>query len=194
MPRRWHPTACSLPGVRLIEPTTQGDCDGLCGLYCIINAIRLVMAPRRELTRDETKALFRTGVRFLDRHHALPEALLFYVHERLWLKLAERLVAKAQDTLGRPIVLDIPSLPEDAPINKTLHRIERMIASGKVPCVFLRGKYLHYSVISSYTPLSLKLFDSFGYQRVLRRSCASREPLSHHRLHVQSLIALEVQG
>lgn len=69
--------------------------------------------------------------------------------------------------------------------------IEGMIISGKAPCVFLRGKSRHYTVISGYTPSSLRLFDSFGYHRVLRRSCGTAgTPGTLHRFHVQSIIAL----
>jgi hypothetical protein len=129
-------------------------------------------------------------VRFLERQGALPEALLYCVDEWVWTKLAKRIVARAQDSAERPIILERVPLPEDAPIHETLHRIERMIASGKAPCVFLRGKYRHYSVISGYTPLSLKLFDSVGYHWVMRRSCGTRKPSSLHRFHVQSVITI----
>ena len=174
----------------MMEPATQGDYDGLCALYCIINGIRLVLAPQRELTRGEERALFRAGVRFLDRQSALTEATLYCVNEWVWPKLAKRVVAKAQDFAERPIILEHTSLSEDAPIHRTLHRIEGMIASGKAPCVFLRGKYRHYSVISGYTPLSLKLFDSFGYHWVLRKSCGAEAPTSLHRFHMQSIITI----
>lgn len=185
-----HPVASSLRGACIIEPATQGDYDGLCALYCIVNAIRLVMAPHRELTREEGRALFRAGVRFLERQSALTEATLYCVNEWVWPKLAKRLVAKAQEAAERPIVFEHAPLSEDAPIHRTLHRIEGMIASGKAPCVFLRGRTRHYTVISGYTPLSLKLFDSFGYHWVLRRSCGTQTPRSVHRFHVQSILTV----
>ena len=189
-----RPASCSLPGAQRIEAANQGDYDGLCGLYCIINAIRLVIAPHRELRREEVRALFTAGVRYLDRQGDLPEALHSCVVESDWPKLADKMVATAQAIADRQILLERPRLSADAPVQDTLRQIERMIASGKAPCIFLRGKYRHYSVISGYTPLSLKLFDSFGHHWVLRRSCGTNKtPTSLHRLHVQSIIALSAR-
>ena len=191
MGRGSHPTACSLPGAYLIQPATQGDYDGLCGLYCIINAIRLVMAPHRELKRNELRALFVAGVRFLQRRGSLPNAVHSCVRERDWPKLATRIVSKAQRLTLRPIVLERPGLSDDEPIDETLRLIERMIISGKAPCVFLRGKSRHYSVVSGYTAISLRLFDSYGYRRVLRRSFgAAGATTSLHRFHMQSIMTL----
>lgn len=175
----------------MIEPATQGDYDGLCALYCIINAIRLVMAPRKELTREEVRALFTAGVRFLEQNGSLAEALHSCVSKKIWPKLAERIVATAQPMAQRSILLERPKLSKDAPIQDTFCRIERMIASGKAPCMFLRGKYRHYSVISGYTPASLRLFDSYGHRWVWRQSCGTTAtPAALHRIHVQSIIAL----
>lgn len=188
-----HPASCSLPGAQMIEPANQGDYDGLCGLYCIINAIRLVMAPHRELMREEVRALFTAGVRYLERKRILSEALHSCISERAWPKLAAKMVTTAQPMADRQILLERPRSSMDAPAQDTLRQIERMIASGKAPCVFLRGKYRHYSVVSGYTPLSLKLFDSFGHRWVLRSSCGTtKTPTSLHRLHVQSIIILAI--
>ena len=175
----------------MIEPLNQGDTDGLCGLYCLMNAIRIVMAPHRELKREEVRALFTAGVRFLAQQGTLPEAVHSCVGEQEWPKLARYLVATAQDIVGRPIFLERARLSKSVAIRETIRSIEGMITSGKAPCVFLRGKSQHYTVISGYTPLSFKLFDSYGYRWVLRRSCgATGTPRSLHRFHVQSIIAL----
>lgn len=191
MARDPQPNAYSLPGAYLIEPLTQGDSDGLCGLYCLINAVRIVMAPHRELKREEVRALFTAGVHVLAREGSLPEAVHSCVGEREWPKLARLLVANAQDIVNRPILLERVKLPNGAGNHEAIRSIERMITSAKAPCVFLRGKSRHYTVISGYTPLSLKLFDSFGYHRVLRRSCGTtRTPGSRHRFHLRSIVAL----
>jgi hypothetical protein len=175
----------------MIQPATQGDYDGLCGLYCIINAVRLVLTPHRDLSREEVKALFAEGVRFLARKGDLPKAVHSCVGERVWPRLAERIVASAQPIADRPILLERPRWAREVSVRETLLRIEKMIVAGKAPCVFLRGNYRHYSVISGYTSVSLKLFDSFGYRWVRRRSCGTTgTPARLHRLHVQSLIAL----
>lgn len=189
-----RPSAGVLHGVHMIQPSTQGDHDGLCGLYCIINAVRLVSAPHRQLTHDEVRALFGVGVRFLARQGCLSKSVRACISERVWPSLAKRIVTAAQPLMERSIILQEPILPIDAPFNETLRHIEAMIDSGKAPCVFLRGKYRHYSVISGYTPISLRLFDSFGYCWVRRISCGSTAgPMCLHRFHVESLITLSMR-
>lgn len=185
------PASNSLPGTRIIGPAAQGDYDGLCGLYCLINAIRLVMAPYRELRLDEARSLFATGILFLEKRDGLPKAVRSCVRQQHWPKLAQRLVTATHDIAGFAVVLDHPGISATAPIEETLRHMEKMIDSGMAPCVFLRGGYRHYSVISGYTPASLMLFDSFGYHRVRRASCGTTAMnTSLHRFHTQSLLTV----
>lgn len=188
--QEYQPDAWSLRGARMIEPVSQGDYDGLCGLYCIINAFRLVSAPYEELSRDTVKALFKAGVTFLARRGRLSRAVQSAVEEGTWPRLADHMATEAR-RLGFCIVLE-QSLKHNRMASADITRlIERLITSGKAPMVFMRGKYRHYSVISGYTPASFKLFDSFGYHWVRRSSC-SIDPaaISVHRFHVPSLIAV----
>src|SRR4051794_28458055 len=39
------------------RPLQQGECDGLCGLYTVLNAISLVLHPAGGLTRAQEEAL-----------------------------------------------------------------------------------------------------------------------------------------
>jgi hypothetical protein len=135
--------------------------------------------------------LFTDGVRFLARNGTLPEAVQSCVNQRDWLKLGKHMAARAELITAQRIFLQRPSLPKDGSIEDTLRAIESMITSGRAICVFLRGSTRHYSVISGYTPQSLRLFDSFGYRRVLRRSCGTRTSMSLHRFHLQSIITFE---
>ena len=189
------PPRATLPGVQLINPLNQGDLDGLCGLYCIINAIRLVLAPHRELQDREARLLFRAGLRFIDEQSNLLRAVPKSVGRKRWPLLAERLSVSAERLSGIPIVLERPLLPNAPPTaEETLIAIEMMIHANKAPMVFVRGEYRHYTVICGYTPKSLRLFDSFGYHWVRRTSCgpvASAKSL--HRFHLSSLIAVSAK-
>lgn len=187
------PHTHSLPGVRLIKPAAQGDYDGLCALYCLINAVRVVLAPHRVLRHEDVRSLFTEGVHLLARRGGLASAVHSCVAEEDWPQLAESVVKAAQPMADRKIRLDRPRLPTREATRETLHRIDALIASGQAPCVFLRGQTRHYTVISGYTPSSLKLFDSFGYRRVLRSSCGTRKHDSRlHRLHLHSIFTVSV--
>lgn len=185
----------TLPGADLIEPLSQGDYDGLCGLYCIINAIRLVLAPHRPLTDKEARSLFWTGIRYIDSHSNLSSAVRRAIARTSWPGLAERIRQHAQRLAGLQLTFAQPQAGQlyDQP-DRALEAIETMIASKHAPMVFMRGKYRHYSVICGYTPKSLRLFDSFGYQWVRRASCGHETCAnSLHRFHVASLIAVSAK-
>ena len=187
----YQPEAWSLRGARMIEPVSQGDYDGLCGLYCIINAIRLVVAPYRDLSHGDVAQLFKAGVKFLDRRGSLPTAVHSAVGKAAWPLLAEH-VADAAHKLGR-FRIDLSQPITSRSANSAVIRgLERLITSGQAPMVFMRGKYRHYTVISGYTPASFKLFDSFGYHWVRRSSCnlAKTDKRTLHRFHIDSLIAV----
>lgn len=191
MPQRRPLPPCSLPGTALIQPLAQGDVDGLCGLYCILNAIRLVMAPLRKTKRKEARALFAAGVHSLEQADCLAEAVHSCVGRERWQRLARSMVGDAREILDHPIRLRKPKLAAHTSARELIVCIEDMIASGEAPCVFFRGKYRHYSVICGYTSLSLRLFDSFGHHRMLKRTCSTgRLSTSLHRLHVPSLISI----
>ena len=53
------------PAKRRIEPFAQGDLDGMCAIYTIINAVR-ALCP--EMTTGASMALFRRLIRSLDTH------------------------------------------------------------------------------------------------------------------------------
>lgn len=179
--------------MRLIQPAAQGDYDGLCALYCVINAVRLVLAPHRELAPEEVKALFAAGISLLVRRGSLPTAVPSCVPERDWPTLAASVVRAAQAMSDRPLRTERPGLPGKETASKSLLTLNSLVASGKAPCVFLRGKTRHYTVISGYTPASLRLFDSFGYRRVLRSCCGTRKDDTRlHRLHLRSIVTVSV--
>lgn len=187
----YQPAAWSLRGARMIEPVSQGDYDGLCGLYCIINAIRLVAAPYRELEHEEVRHLFKAGVAFLAKRGSLPSAVHSAVRKSVWPSLAKRMAKVASALDGIRIELAWPLAPGSAAADSVL-TLERLITSGQAPMIFMRGKYRHYTVISGYTPASFKLFDSFGYHWVRRSSCSlgNSDRPTLHRFHIESLIAV----
>ena len=45
-------------GVAAPKPFEQGDLDGLCGVYAVVNAVRLVALPHHRLPAAECRALF----------------------------------------------------------------------------------------------------------------------------------------
>jgi hypothetical protein len=62
-----------------MEPYKQGDLDGLCGIYSIINAVRLV---HKGLTDDDCDELFQKAFICLERRKVIRDGkeIRHYVH------------------------------------------------------------------------------------------------------------------
>ena len=46
----------------------QGDSDGLCGFYAVINGLRLAFKPHGGLSLEEERVIWRSIVRYADRN------------------------------------------------------------------------------------------------------------------------------
>lgn len=104
----YQPEAWTLRGAYVIQPITQGDYDGLCGLYAIINAICLVAAPEKELNHDEVRVLFQAGVTHLARQGKLTRAVHTGIAQEAYLQLAQHVTRAARKRLRIHIMLEQP--------------------------------------------------------------------------------------
>ena len=86
---------------RRVAPLLQGDLDGLCGIYAIINAMR-ALCP--ELTDDISMRLFRAMMKFLANHSEEGFPLTFRGTEGA---LLYRLLVDATAYLKRKLSVDL---------------------------------------------------------------------------------------
>ncbi len=71
--------------------------------------------------------------------------------------------------------------------------LERLILRNSVPVVYLSGAYRHCTVLSGYTPASLRLFDSYEYRFLRRRACGVKAgTAARHHLHLQTMLVFSV--
>ena len=150
----------------------QGDLDGLCGVYSIVNAARL-LAPR--LGEKGTKQLFASlmqAVRRLDRG---PKAIAHYGLERDQLgKLIEAMQAHMAEKHGVGIAVRHvpPDLRREWSVATLWNWLERALTSRSVAILGLHGRHDHWTLAVAVTPGQITLYDS-DELRVLRRSqCA----------------------
>ncbi|MDB5683928.1 MAG: hypothetical protein JWM75_1626 [Sphingomonas bacterium] len=183
----------TIPAAKRIEPLYQGNYDGLCGLYAIINALRLVVEPHRSLTTADTAALFAAGVAHLDEEGLLASCVCEGLDVKPWSKLAEHLVARCSALTGLALRIQRPFATARSRKPKVAFSLIEKILQQQTPIlVSLEGAYNHYSIISGYTPTSLKLFDSLGYQRLRRSTCnfATDEEGARHKLDLRSVMVV----
>lgn len=179
-----------IKATRLITPLYQGDHVGLSGLYAILNAFRLALAPTRLLNMEETRQLATAGIRYIEAHGQLSHAMLGGIRLSLWRRLAEALRDHAAFKLNAHIHIDQPFRYGPAFTAGQLLRVLETMVQRQTPVIILR-RGGRYTIVSGYTPLSLILFDSFGQWWIKRESCGVKGDANvRHRLYSASLMTV----
>src|SRR3954453_2547039 len=153
---------------RRIRPYRQGRLDGLCGIYALVNALRL-LCPR--LDEDGGERVFCALIKARTRQAASPLAVISGgLSRRELLKLIEpwqRFVAKK---LG--ITLTVKRLKVSDP---TLGGIWRGLCQAldgqSVVIIGLDGAERHWTVAYAATERTLRVADSCGLRTILRSQC-----------------------
>lgn len=154
-----------IPAARELEPCLQGSLDGLCGLYAIINAIRIAAFGYRRDTHFANHALFVAGIAKLGEFGAIADYAGDGMNKTEFRALAKHLCRKASNS---KIKLRCHALPVRVPDSERQHNILVALTAGLPVLINLEHKF-HYSVITGYTPCTLTLFDSFGDTRTNMR-------------------------
>lgn len=186
MTRHCHPSAT------LIEPYQQGRLDSLCGLYALINAMRLIYADTAPLTGQSSKRLFAEGMDFLTAKMCSRDAPQWGMTAGRQRKLAKALF-KCEVLVKRPKLRHGPPAPPMASPDQLQSAIETVIADGGVLLACFQGRISHHSVIIGQTATRVLLFDSDGMRFVQKASIRFSE--GHHgtlTLHAIAPLSLAV--
>ena len=160
-----------LEGLLQLAPYAQGELDSLCGLYSIINAIRLVLYPVAPVSAAKSRSLFEAGIEFLRDTGSLDPALVNGINIRRWKLLAASLAEQAS-TAKWSIVVD--TTKRRASSRAIMRCIDNGIANGSAALIHLGRSRQHYSVIAGITPHSILLFDSWRMVRAKRQDFIRR--------------------
>ncbi|MGB5864415.1 MAG: hypothetical protein WBG95_08940 [Sulfitobacter sp.] len=170
-----------------MNPILQGECDRLCGLYSILNA--LVWAdPDSYLYRQQ---LFDSGCRYLVSKKKLAAVFEEGMSTKLWRKLLRTVLYDHQRLMGYG--LEQTTLFSELDIEGDgWVRVQKFCASGVPVLLRLKGAYDHFSVVTRVTKGRIELFDSDGQQYLQRRVCRleAGEPSGRFCVHPDSVIAL----
>ena len=159
------------PRLRPRAPYRQGDLDGLCGLYSIVNAVR-VLCP--EVGNAGASALFDHVMQALPLAGinvaiAVVGGIGRGVMARL-MRAAMRYVADEFD-----IELTITRLPKAQRRSMSLDALWRALGEELSPrCVAvlsLDGRHEHWTVAIGVTPQQISLYDSGELGALRRSSC-----------------------
>lgn len=167
-----------LEGVRHVTPLRQGDLSNLCGLYSVLNAVRLA-CWRVPPTEDQLRALLQFGLRYLNQRRALARVVQTGMHQDLWVELGTALINYANDLLGTSLSLQALSLGQNSPKSRSAHETCEALKGAlrqKQPVLLgLGGALDHYTVFAGYSEHRFSLFDSSGFHWIERKSIGLSE-------------------
>lgn len=182
-----------------LKPLQQGGLDGLCSVYCVINAVRWIARASRPLRRADQAALFADLVPVLDRHVGLEEALVSGVDLAGMLKLCRTASRHCDTRLGLPIAIDRPftGSPPMMDFAETLRASFKRAPTAFIIGLF--GYHDHWSVCTGVTDTSLILFDSWQLRRIALKNCAvtarqNSRTSALHRIPARAIISLQAKS
>ena len=152
-----------------VRPYKQGCLDSLCGVYCVINAVRLSTQKECLMRQRDFQDIFKAIIADLDEQAilscAIKDGLGIYCLYRLlrianqwltdhkgWSLTFRRPWARQAATPELPVVYQAIKMHLSAPRNSTI--------------VWIGGSLDHWSVPRSIEGESMILFDSAGYRDV----------------------------
>lgn len=175
------------------DPYRQGQLDGLCGLYSAVNALALLTARGRPLSRKRCQQLFACGLRFVEAHDALGQVVRQGIKPQLWFDTIRAMAADVERR--QSVTLDVrrPFVRHpEVGWTQLRQAIETAVDGDAVALVQLLGALNHYSVISAHTARRFVLHDSTGLRWLDKATCGTSGMSCRHRIIATSLVTLRV--
>lgn len=177
----------------LIAPYRQGELDGLCGVYAIVNALRLVLESHPAgFTRRDWEQLFHTLLATIDNGRGgVCHVVANGMSARRFRKVAKSATLHMHEEHALDVSIEPLFARDDRPTTDGLFvAIAKSTESGEPVIADFAGRLNHWTVIRAVTQQSLLLFDSGGLFRVARRNCQ----LVKHRGSKRHLHSLSTHG
>jgi hypothetical protein len=167
----------------------QGDLDGLCGVYSIVNALRYILHLRDE----RCQKLFERLIMALERdcphlHQPLLRGMYFPQLKRLVAVAAQSRVQ------GRNLRFEARSLRlkrGQRTLPSLWTALDREVGPACVAIVGITGATDHWCVVYRVTPRTLWLLDSSGQSRINRSRCTVRATHTRYCLEVSEVLLIE---
>jgi hypothetical protein len=167
------------------KPYRQGRLDGLCGVYALINALRL-LCPR--LDEDACERVFCALIRARARRTASP---LTVIHGGLSRRELLSLIGLWQRFAVREfgITLTVSRLTVPEPTLRGIWRgLGRALDGKSVAILGLNGVERHWTVAYAATPWTLRVTDSSGLRAIFRSQCTAGRTSLRYRLRPSEVL------
>lgn len=180
-----------------LEPLQQGEFDGLCGIYAVVNGLRLLLQPFQPLSYAACEQLYRAGIDRLDREGRLGSAATWGISQSRWLRMVPA-ICTAATRISNIAVSATRAFPHQHRVSRAAAfvAIEAAIDAQCPVLVELGGIYEHFSVVCGYSSSRLMLHDSYGYRWIHRGACSVTAEAGEwrHRIATRSIMVLSVGG
>jgi hypothetical protein len=137
-----------------LSPYRQGQFDGLCGIYCTLNALQLAAYPLKPLSVHKSHVLFNTAIAWLRRNHPQRNPVNYGMSIEMMLELAYNIVKWASGPRLKFSVEYGDAFAAEEWVGRSLHQ--------GLPVIACLCEEAHFSVVINITPTGLILFDSQG--------------------------------
>ncbi len=173
------------------RPYRQGDLDSLCGVYSVVNAVRALCT---EVDTETAEHLFDLLMQKLLRTTGNHTTAVTWGIGRLMLRsLLDEATTYMLDDFD--IQLKARRLPKTLRHRGSRDQLWQALAEVVSPsCVAilgLAGKHSHWTVASTVTPLSIRLFDSGRLKSLPRARCTIRATSKRHQIAPRHVLLVE---
>jgi hypothetical protein len=182
------------------QPFQQGNLDGLCGIYALINAIRLATVDQLYLSNSEWIGVFGCLLAQADKHTGATNLVTGGVGARRLVALARYAIDQMADHYGIELTMSRPLIELERPSKRRLVAELRRFVGRPASSVLigLGGHLNHWTVVRSVGDRSLGLFDSSGLHRIRIDHCRTRhekklETTVEHVLRPGRIIRIAVE-
>ena len=173
------------------RPYRQGDLDGLCGVYSVINALR-ALCP--ELTRKHCASLFKLLVGCLKGRSKAPlDVVSSGMSRHTLLHLLNVAIAFVWRRFG--VAVKARRLPKPV---RTTHRLVRLwrtlsnlLSPNRVVIIGVEGRISHWTVATRIGPKHLFVLDSKNIKRFRRTHCVVGWAGNRHSMNPGEMIVVE---
>lgn len=153
-------------------PYRQGDLDSLCGLYAIINAMRIAM-PDMAMSQSDWRTVFEMLVLYTDDEVGAANALSDGLGMKSFRVVLDQGAGYVADNYGIGFKVDRPLKGKpQRPVTEVLDRLGSWAGQpGTAIIVAWFGHINHWTVLAEVGPKYLTLHDSGSARRVGRGNC-----------------------
>lgn len=150
------------------QPLKQGNLDGLCGVYAIINAIRLALGEAERLfRRPDWEELFYSLLCSLDDDQRTLGAVASGIGTKPFAKLIRAAVDHMRDEHEIAVTIARLFPPGSKPKSReAIRAIKHATANGTPVIACFSGKLNHWSVVNKVGASNMSLFDSSTHRRI----------------------------